>query len=741
MVRDLIERVKNFYSSEHPFSELTLSEFDIQLKAAFETRQYFSLGKNSVVVPGWILEQLAPGGKAKHGLAALPIISNNEYRDYYAVGSPDSSIEPVIDHRGGIIPKPDSYTLVVGTIVNDKPIYSSEAGKIDIQLHDDGFPIVMVNWKVDGDECSYECVADRDEEGVETLAINVVRGFANHQLLLTLTPLDQVKLTRVETLEWMDKSQTLIVNGKAQIKVSEKPLNAVALPIERGHAGRWVNKLEPSHVATCKSQAASWAVRFPVRTRVSILVNLTEGQEFEMVDSDDVEDKWIEEIENFPIIHTGDPLVDTLFKNSAITLRLLLDKINDEITLGPSLQEEMWPQCLYTQIKAIHRLGVEDSTIQSIIDNALSRVNDSGTINDLNEWDALGSLVLSVAISNQFTNDTNWLGEKFSIIKKIIENFSKLRKKNQTDDPRNVLLPAGTQAFYDPIFKISDQFFYHNMWALKGIEIFRQLALKLGRKNESEAKTSEIQKYRDDLNSLMIQSSSTNGFVTLGPKLQENASMFFNLHSFYPLRLHTNNFQPLINTLNQISKEYVVDGGLLMYQPWNAYGTYLTMQYAQMLRYVERTEKIKNSIDFLIKNPTNKQGWGEGISPNRNSASVGDSPNGYAAAEFINLIVDLFVDEPLFEDITLLKGIPLDWLKNGVEAQNLHLSDGDHISLKASLTANIFELEYDYSGNKPLFLYLPLKPERIDKTLTQTSPDHYKLPSNKGSVKIPVILN
>ena len=196
-----------FMGDDTPYSQETMDAFVSTIRKGWLTRQYFSRGKHDLVLPAWLLGILGPDGEGRHGIAGIPFLKNSDLRSYIALGSPDSEEEPVIDHRGGIIPVPGSYTVMFGTLINERPFYSSEVGEVRVEMNDEGFPTVTVYWEVSGDSLVYDVYSDRDEDGNEALAITVVRGFANLPLFVSVCPMDQDGITKIPSIEYDSKTQ------------------------------------------------------------------------------------------------------------------------------------------------------------------------------------------------------------------------------------------------------------------------------------------------------------------------------------------------------------------------------------------------------------------------------------------------------------------------------------------------------------------------------------------------------
>lgn len=726
--KEYLLRALKIRGREDIFPEETLKAQEERLKQNWLTRQYIMRGLKSLVIPSWIGDQLNPDYPTATALAVTPIVTNQNSRNFVALGSPASTIEPLVDHRGGVIPLARSYTLLFGTVVNNIPVYSSEAGSVQVKLHPDGFPIVTVDWEVDGDVLTYECAVEVDENGNETLGINVIRGFANHPLYLSISPFDQDGLTEIEKMTYDPKEGFLQIEKHPPVYLFQHPVEFLVLPIAKGHAGKWIGRARTSeNTATCPGKFVTWAASFPVRSKPQLNI-LLKGDFREEIDTDDIEEIWEDEMENVPLVSTGNTEVDSLFKSSTVVLRLLTDVINNVISFGPGSQDTVWPQALYSQTRALDRLGFD--FVSKILDNCLEIVKNEEYLSNHEQFDALGSILFSISSHYHFTGDSAWLGEKLPLLKKITETIAKARIA-KAKDTEVLFLPAGLTPFYDKIFQERHQLFVHNLWAHSSIKETARLWGILGRKGEEEKLEKEAEKLYDSLADAFAQNFNEYGVLTAGPEMDENSFIIFNMAAIYPLKIFGKEFKPVADTIDHIWSHYVHRGGLLLHQPWNAYGTYFSMQLAQVLRVYSEFEKVEEVIKFLVENRTNEQGWAEGISMLTRKGAVGNSPNGFAAAEFVNLILDLFVDESMGSSPILLKGMPKSWLEKGVNLEGLLMESGEMVKLKAKLIDNEITITVEYIGSKDLILFLPNPPTKIPSGFEQLSPHEFKTQKKK----------
>ncbi|OLS28475.1 MAG: hypothetical protein HeimC2_06940 [Candidatus Heimdallarchaeota archaeon LC_2] len=553
---DIIDRANMmFFEDEDSFPSESKNAFNSSIKKGWLTRQYFSKGRHDLVLPAWLLGKIGPDGEGRHGISGIPVLKNSDLRSYSALGSPDSEEEPVVDHRGGIIPVPGSYTLMFGTLINDRPFYSSEIGKVRIELNEEGYPIVSVYWELeDGDTMVYDLFADCDDNDNEMLTVSVVRGFSDHQLFVTICPMDQDGITEISSIEYDPKSLILTMDNLPQIKISKPPIRVVTIPVVKGHAGRQINQAAAASTSVvCPAKLGSWAAAFPVRESPTLIIQLTGNniEELEELDMDDVELKWEETMENIPKINTSNEKVDRLFKSSACVLRLLADVKKSIITVGPSMQEEIWIPALPFQILALDRLGFAETISEAILDNVYQVIDAGGLTTQTKQWDSQGALILAIANHFYYTNDINWLGEKYSGLKRISDWLSRQRKRTDKKiDNLSIpgLLSKGSLSWYDPMYWKYDYFYSHNFWCAGGLKALMNLAEHLGRHGEKEKFEIELEKYKQDLDD-SITNVYQNEYLPAGPLQRDNAGMIFNLYAFYPLSLYLPEFQPLAKTV------------------------------------------------------------------------------------------------------------------------------------------------------------------------------------------------
>ena len=189
--------------------------------------------------------------------------------------------------------------------------------------------------------------------------------------------------------------------------------------------------------------------------------------------------------------------------------------------------------------------------------------------------------------------------------------------------------------------------------------------------------------------------------------------MIGNLCAFHPTKILDSENEPLMKTANTIYKHFTHNGGFFHEVAWNCYGTYLTMHLAQIYHDANDHEKVSEILNWLVQNITCPMGWAEGISPQTMQGGMGDSPHGWASADWIHLLRNLFASETLDGSLKLLSGFPIDLLKKGVSAKGLETYFGE-LDYTAKLAKKTLTIKMNSKLNvRTLKIFTPLSVSKI----------------------------
>ena len=146
-----------------------------------------------------------------------------------------------------------------------------------------------------------------------------------------------------------------------------------------------------------------------------------------------------------------------------------------------------------------------------------ARLYPNGLATKTQQFDAQGALCLAIAHHFYVTNDLQWLGDKFSALKRIGEWVIRQRKRKEAENPSSPLLkgllPKGHASLYNPLYWKTEYFYSHNFWAAGVLQINADLAKALGRHGEVERFEAELEKYKQHLDDSITQVMNSYDFL------------------------------------------------------------------------------------------------------------------------------------------------------------------------------------------------------------------------------------
>ncbi|MFW9923878.1 MAG: hypothetical protein ACFFDW_11395, partial [Candidatus Thorarchaeota archaeon] len=403
-----------------------------------------------------------------------------------------------------------------------------------------------------------------------------------------------------------------------------------------------------------------------------------------------VTENWQNKLAMGMQLRTNDLEIDNLYYASLTNLLLLVDP--GSITPGPTEYHRFWCRDAAFLINALDRAGYHNYA-QEALNQFITRQRMNGFFySHEGEFDSNGEGIWTLVEHAKYTKDVFWLEKMFEPIKKAAEWIINTRnqKKDGITDKEIVkgLLPPGFSAEH---LGPCDYFYWDNFWGVTGLRE-TAYAAKLLKHENYEFFEKEYQKYFSDLNSSIIKSFNKKQFLPVGPFRDCDSAMIANMCAWHPTKLMEPNNEILMKTADKIFQEFTINGGFFHEVAWNCFGTYLTMHLAQVYAGLNDQEKVSEMMKWLIKFKSCTMGWAEGISPQTMEGGMGDSPHGWASADWIHLLRNLFANETVSGSIELLCGFPVAYLSKGISANNLKTHFGE-INLTAKLFKDILEIK------------------------------------------------
>jgi hypothetical protein len=278
------------------------------------------------------------------------------------------------------------------------------------------------------------------------------------------------------------------------------------------------------------------------------------------------------------------------------------------------------------------------------------------------EWDANGEVLWILDRFQQLSSQRlspNWPKAAFKAAKWVWNK----RIRTDTSLLHSGLLPPGFSAEHlGPV----DYYYWDNFWCLGGLRAARRI---MDRYQAPASTLDRIDKEADDLEKAIFSSIASipehrsRGAIPASPYRRLDAGAVGSLAVDYPLQLTPPGDSLVSSTVAFLEKECMVKNGFFQDMIHSGINPYLTLHLAQVqLRSGDLAclDLVRTVAD--LASPTGQ--WPEAIHPRTTGGCMGDGQHGWAAAEWVMMLRNMFVLEEGHE-LIIGSGLFPEWLQAG----------------------------------------------------------------------------
>jgi hypothetical protein len=224
------------------------------------------------------------------------------------------------------------------------------------------------------------------------------------------------------------------------------------------------------------------------------------------------------------------------------------------------------------------------------------------------------------------------------------------------------MLPAGFSAEH---LGPNDYYYWDNFWGMAGL----YAAARLAGLFKFQEKQAELYRQAEDFRTSIMASiekipaKRSNGAIPASPYRRMDAGAIGSLVADYPLQLMEPDNPMIMNTVSYLMKNCFHSGAFFQDMIHAGINVYLTLAIAQtLLRAGDPAYRQLIQAVADLASPTGQ--WPEAIHPFTKGGCMGDGQHGWAAAEWLMMIRNLFVRE---EGNTMIigSGIFKEWIESG----------------------------------------------------------------------------
>jgi hypothetical protein len=641
------------------------------------------------VWPYWVERQFDPADVSFIPRAFSFSHVNLTHRNWTAIGLPELSIYPIVDPRGLVTPIQDGWS-------------------IDCWLFDNAGRMCLPS-RTKEDQTRQELVVDGDlavkttvREGalaIEQTArvVAVVKSAevelkvratspGGGRLVVAIRPYNPEGVQFIDSIVARPERDGWVVNDKFDVIIDER---ADALLTSDYAGGDVFSQLVPDaseaeppearkphppgeiHCATGMATAASiyqlqgdaleLTVRVPLAKEIEAIGN---REQFRAKGGVAMRD-WSTVDASTAKLRIPDARLQFLYDAAIRTVTLLSA---DEIVPGPYTYRRFWFRDACIMMNTMLAVGMAKRCRRAIERFPARQLRNGYFRSQEGEWDSNGQVLWILDRYETVTGES--LGNAINdAAVKAVNWIAKKREPAAEGVLHAGLLPPGFSAEH---LGPNDYYYWDDYWAVAGLQAAERLFLRAGRATTAASARREA----DDMLAAVERSVGaiprrrSLGGIPASPYRRLDSGAVGSLVADYPLQLMPAGDARIMATVEGLLRTSFHNGGFFQEIIHSGINAYLTLDVAQTLlragdaRYRQLVETVA-----AIASPTGQ--WPEAIHPLSGGGCMGDGQHGWAAAEWLMIMRNMFVREES-DRLVVGSGVFAEWVDELEDGADLY---------------------------------------------------------------------
>jgi hypothetical protein len=616
------------------------------------------------VWPYWVVKQFTPRDASfiPRGFTFSHI--NVTHRNWTAVGHPDLPAYPIIDPRGLVTPLFDAWSIDLWLL--------SDAGNLlvpsrEFHAHQtlDLADELAVTTATEKDTLSLVCTTTvtKDIHSAPVMQMHA-RGAikqGNGWLIVSIRPYNPEGIHFIDHIGYENKRFT--INHSHEVRFKTAPEKVLFSTYDHGDVALDMERPQAETHTACAIGMATAAAFFPVRADKNTHMDLQVPLVQDTVTESSGTGRGLRPVSQIVSQTAALSIPDAKFQflyDAAVRTLLLLSA--DEVYPGPYTYRRFWFRDACLMINALLGLGLVRKC-HRLIHRFPDRQSLTGYFHSQEgEWDSNGQVLW---IAYRFTQCTGKApsSDFFTSLMKGARWIMHKRRSKKDGKPHDGLLPAGFSAEH---LGPNDYYYWDDFWGVAGLKAAAGLAENQGNRSDQKKFAAEAKDFETAIFSSLAQAPGYRKYhaIPASPYRRMDAGAVGSLVADYPLQITPPNDTRIKNTLSYLMSHCSYGNAFFQDMIHSGINIYLTLAMAQTFLRSQDT-RYRDLIATVadLASPTGQ--WPEAINPLTGGGCMGDGQHGWAAAEWIMMMRNLFVRE---EDDTLIlgSGIFPEWLAQKV---------------------------------------------------------------------------
>jgi hypothetical protein len=651
--------------------------------------------------PFWIFKQFKPHDHSfiPRGFAFSHV--NLTHRNWTAVGHPDLPYYPIVDPRGLVTPYLDGWSIDFWMVsANGALLIPAETDNVRQRLNIDNHSLsVSTRVEKQGFRLTTTVWVDQQPNGFQTHI--QADGWAEEGgcLVLALRPYNPEGIQFIDTVAFDPQARRFLINEQTGVRLDQAPEKVLFSNHRHGDVARILDQAEQGAAVVCDIGMATAAALFPVgkeqTARITVSLPLVDAGAThsapEMTQDGSSVQGWQPRLAETARLKVPDEKIQFLY-DAAVRTMLLLSA--GEAYPGPYTYKRFWFRDACLMINALLGIGLSQRAARMIL-NFPSRQTLTGYFkSQAGEWDSNGQVLWIAGRLHRLTGRAYGDGFMKSIYKGADWIIHK-RLRTDTDKPHRGLLPAGFSAEH---LGPNDYYYWDNYWGLAGLYAAGFLAGRHHAPEKRDGYYRQAALFQERILESIAEIPETKkkGAIPASPYRRMDAGAIGSIVADYPLQLTAPNDPMIMNTVAYLMKNCFHSGAFFQDMIHSGINAYLTLAIAQtLLRAGDPAYGQLIRIIAGLASPTGQ--WPEAIHPFTKGGCMGDGQHGWAAAEWLMMMRNLFVREE-GDSLIIGSGIFPEWIASGREmAFGPTLIPGGQltVAIRPSAAAVLLDIDMD----------------------------------------------
>lgn len=589
---------------------------------------------------------------------------NLTQRSWTAAGRTDLPVFPIVDPHGLITPLYDSWSLDFWLLQSDgSDIIPSKLAHVRQEIRFDPHFAICTRAEAPGGMLASDTWLEME---ADTPALQIrIRGRSQRggRLVASIRPYNPEGISFVEHIGFNHGQLSWRINKSTLIGMDQAPREVLFSDYKRGDVYNMLFTRKKMHKqsAHCPLGLVTSAAVFPVAAgethSVRLTVPMTRALRREDPHREYTRYREIDADVSLCKAVLPDARMQFLYDNAVHTLLMLSA---GDIYPGPFTYKRFWFRDGCLMLHPLLCIGMIDRARRHLHRFVNRQRQDGYFLSQEGEWDSNGQVLWIMERFQQFTGRNlppAWRQAMLKAARWI------MAKRLPLDHARHAgLLPAGFSAEH---LGPNDYYFWDNFWAIAGLRatarVMRSAGTPVLAAELEEAAGTYRERVRDCI--AAIDPAQSRGGIPASPYRRMDAGAIGSMVADYPLQLTAPGDPRIRATLEHLMAHHFVQGGFFQDMIHSGINPYLTLALAQTLLrgHDGRFADLLHAV-AAIASPTGN--WPEAVHPFSGGGCMGDGQHGWAAAEWVMMIRNMFVREE-GEGLIIGSGILSEWLDDG----------------------------------------------------------------------------